>query len=383
MEVVLSFGWMAVVFWLILRAYRQRSLLPVLHPAATAIRDPPNISVIVPARNEAHNLPRCLDSLLRLDYPRERLNIVVVDDNSTDGTLAVCRSYACRSTNLKCIECPPLPPRWCGKPHACWIGVENSRADDEWLCFIDADVQAEPALINSAVAAAQAQDLTLLSLSPRQQLGSFAERLIIPCGLFLMAFSQDLGTVQSPDSKEVTACGQFMLVRREAYRSAGGHAAVRRAICEDLELAKLIKKAGGRVLLQDGKFLLTTRMYSGWKSLWTGLSKNLVEMLGGPAATVITALLVLLLSLASILLPVFDGMGCADGRVLACGALVPALVGTAAAGGLHIAGALYFRNPFWYGLMFPFGYVVGACLAFDSLRRHWRGKIVWKGRSYS
>jgi chlorobactene glucosyltransferase len=224
--------------------------------------------------------------------------------------------------------------------------------------------------------------LALLSLAPRQRLGSFAERLIIPCGLFLMAFSQDLETVQSPKSDQVTACGQFMLVRRQAYRSSGGHAAVHHAICEDLELARLIKQAGGRVVLQDGKSLLAARMYTGWKSLWTGLSKNLVEMLGGHAATVITVLLVLLASLATVLLPTIDGIRCARGVSPDCVALVPALAGTAAAAGLHIAGALYFRTPFWYGLMFPLGYALGACLAVESLRRHWRGKIIWKDRSY-
>jgi chlorobactene glucosyltransferase len=173
-----------------------------------------------------------------------------------------------------------------------------------------------------------------------------------------------------------------MLVTRQAYESVGGHAAVRDAICEDLELARLIKQAGGRVLLQDGKLLLTARMYTGWASLWTGLSKNLVEMLGGHSATLVTSLLVFLLALASILLPVVDGIGCADGFSSDCVALVPAVAGTAAATGLHIAGALYFRIPFWYGLMFPLGYMVGACLALESLRRHWRGRIVWKGRSY-
>jgi chlorobactene glucosyltransferase len=144
----------------------------------------------------------------------------------------------------------------------------------------------------------------------------------------------------------------------------------------------MIKKAGGRVELQDGKSLVSARMYTGWKSLWTGLSKNLVEMLGGQTATVITALLVLVLSLASVLLPAVDGIRCANGFAPDCIALAPALAGTAAAAGLHVAGALYFRTPFWYGLMFPVGYSVGACLALESLRRHWRGKIVWKGRSY-
>ena len=378
MEVLLSLGWMAFVFWLIHRAQDQRGVFPVLLPAASPIRDPPHVSVIVPARNEAHNLPGCLEGLLHQDYPIDRLNIIVVDDNSTDETFAVGCSFACKS--LKVAKCPPLPPRWCGKPHACWIGVRMSCPDDEWLCFIDADVQAGPRLITSAVAAARSQQLALLSLVPRQRLGSFAERLVIPCGLFLMAFYQDLEAVQSPQSTQVTASGQFMLVRRQVYETVGGHAAVHNAICEDLELALLIKKADGPVLLQDGKSLLTARMYTGWSSLWTGLSKNLVEMLGGHAATLFTALLVLLLSSASVLLPAIDAARCTSGVSADCVALVPALTATAAAAGLHIAGALYFRIPFWYGLLFPLGYAVGACLALESLRCHWRGKIVWKGR---
>ena len=382
MEVILSFGWMALVSWLILRAYGQRNLMPVLQPASTGIDDPPNISVIVPARNESQNLRRCLESLSHQDYPQERLNVIVVDDNSSDDTFAIGSALADKSRNLRVIRCPPLPPHWCGKPHACWIGTQASCAADEWLCFIDADVEAGAGLMESAVAAARSQHLALLSLAPRQRLGSFAERLIIPCGLFLMAFSQDLEAVQSPHGDQVTACGQFMLAHRAAYEAAGGHAAVRNAICEDLELARRIKRTCGHVVLQDGKLLLTARMYTGWKSLWTGLSKNLVETLGGQAAAIVITPVVLLLSLASVLLPAIDGARCAAGHAADCIALAPALAGTAAAAGLHIAGALYFNTPFWYGLMFPVGYAVGACLAIESLRRHWRGKIVWKDRSY-
>jgi chlorobactene glucosyltransferase len=252
MELALSFGWMAFVFWLILRAYGQRGLLPVLRPVAAIIRDPPNISVIVPARNEGHNLPRCLDGLLAQNYPPDRLTIIVANDNSTDNTRALAASFASGFRQLKIIDCPPLPAHWCGKPHACWTGASMSGPDDEWLCFIDADVMAGRQAIGSAIATARSQQLALLSLAPRQRLGSFAERLIIPCGLFLMAFYQDLETVQSPHSDTVTASGQFMLVCRQTYQSVGGHAAVRNAICEDLELALRIKRAGGRVLLQDG-----------------------------------------------------------------------------------------------------------------------------------
>lgn len=382
MELALSFGWIALVSWLIFRARGQRQLLPVAEPVVSAGTRLPFVSVVIPARNESINLAECVGALLNQDYPSDRITIIVVDDNSTDDTAAIALSIARRSPHVRLASSPPLPPRWVGKPHACWIGARLSRPQDEWLCFVDADVRAERLLLSTAVAAARAEGLDLLSLAPRQRLQSFAERLIIPCGLYLFAFCQDLAAVQSQDSDQVTASGQFMLVRREVYEAVGGHAAVGNAICEDLALAMLIKKAGRRVMLQDGKAVLSARMYTGWSSLWTGLSKNLVEMLGGARATLITVILVLLLSWTSVLLPITDGVWCATGIQGSCGALIPALAGTAAALGLHIAGALYFRIPFWYGLLFPLAYTVGACLAADSLRRHWCGGIVWKGRSY-
>jgi chlorobactene glucosyltransferase len=157
---------------------------------------------------------------------------------------------------------------------------------------------------------------------------------------------------------------------------------VRDAICEDVELALLIKSAGGRVILQDGKYLLSARMYTGWSSLWSGISKNLVDMLGGERATLITAAIALALSWACVLLPILDAVSCGYGIPGSCVALLPALVGSLAAFGLHIAGAWYCQIPFWYGLLFPFGYSVGACLALDSLRRRRRRRIVWKGRTY-
>jgi chlorobactene glucosyltransferase len=383
MELALSISWLVFVSWLILRAYAQRDLLPVALPRDSLPLDSASrITVIVPARNESNNLRRCLGSLVAQTFPADRLSIIVVDDHSTDHTFEIASSMRSEYPQLEAVKSPPLPPRWVGKCHACWIGARTAPAESEWLCFLDADVIAEPRLLSSALIVAQTQSLDLLSLAPRQRLGSFAERLIIPCGLYLMAFCQDLATVQARHSDQVTATGQFMLVRKSAYESVGGHAAVHDAICEDVGLALLIKRAGGHVMLQDGKALLSTRMYTGWSTLWSGISKNLVEMLGGPAATLITAPVVFLLASAAILLPGIDAASCAHDSAAGCIALIPASVGTLAALGLHVAGALYFGTPFWYGLLFPLGYAIGACLAVESLRRRWRGTIVWKGRTY-
>jgi chlorobactene glucosyltransferase len=243
-------------------------------------------------------------------------------------------------------------------------------------------MRAHPKLIASAVAAAEAGALDLLTLAPRQELKSFAERLILPCGLYLLSFSQNLTHLQAPDSDDAVATGQFMLIRRAAYDDVGGHASVSRSIVEDVDLARLMKRRGHRVLMQDGTALLTTRMYTGWRTLWPGIAKNLVSMLGGPAATLATVVAALALAWAAVLLPVLTVYGCAIGSHDACLAAIPALLGAAAAFGLHLAGTFYFGIPWAYGLLFPLGYTAGAMIALDSLRWRISGRVRWKGRVY-
>lgn len=384
MALVLSSVWLASVAWLILRAVKQRGLLPRLAPASVIPSgDQPRVTVIVPARNEASNIERCLRSLLAQNYPADRLSVIVVDDQSIDGTAAIARSIGAGHPHVSLLTSPPLPPRWTGKCHACWIGARSAASDSEWLCFIDADVWGESALISSAVCAAQARALDLLSLAPRQELQSFAERLILPCGLILLSFVQDLHELQARSGSGVTATGQFMLVRRSVYENVGGHAAVSSAICEDLEFARLLKQSGRAVLLMSGEDLVSTRMYTGWRTLWPGLAKNLVDTLGGPRATVTLATAAVLLAWAAVVLPVIDAAGWAQGVPHAKAALIVACIGSAAALGLHLAAARHFRIPFYYGFLFPLGYTIGALIALDSVHLRLRGRVSWKGRTYS
>lgn len=387
MDLLFSSAWLTLVAWLILRAVNQRGLLPRLSLASPlACEEAPHVAVIIPARDEAANIGRCLHSLLTQDYPDNRLNVVVVDDHSADDTAAIVRSIAAAHPQLSLLPCPPLPPRWTGKSHACWIGARAAAAaaaENEWLCFVDADVWGEAALLSTAMRAALGQKLDLLSVAPRQELHSAAERLILPCGLILLSFIQDLRAVQGHSGSGVTATGQFMLTRRDAYEAVGGHAAVSGAICEDLEFARLLKRSGRSVLLMDGEDLIATRMYTGWRTLWPGLAKNLVDTLGGPRATLIVAFTAVISAWAAVVIPVLDAAGCARSVLGAPAALLVALIASAAAFALHIAAARHFRIPFYYGLLFPLGYTLGALMALDSVRRRLRGRVSWKGRIYS
>ncbi|HEU4660485.1 MAG TPA: glycosyltransferase [Pseudolabrys sp.] len=381
MELILSWAWLAIAAWLIFRAFNQRGLLqPLAKTPAAALERHASVAVIVPARDEAENIGECLQSLVNQDFPLSRLRILVVDDHSTDATAMLAARVAEKHPHVTVLRSPPLPPRWIGKSHACWIAA-RAAAGVEWLCFLDADVRAAPALLSSAVAAAESENLDLLSVAPRQELQSFAERLVIPCGLFVLGFCQDLRKVQATDGDDATATGQFMLVRARVYEEIGGHAAICAAICEDLELARLIKRSGGTVTLRAHNDLLSTRMYTGWRTLWPGFAKNLIDMFGGPAPTLIVAAAAVVLSWAAYLVPLRDGISCARGGA-GCTALVPAVLASASIIGLHIAGTFYFRIPFWYGFLFPLGYSAGALIALDSISKRLRGRVSWKGRTY-
>jgi chlorobactene glucosyltransferase len=381
--IIISVAWLLAVGWLISRALRQRRVVPQLPAVAGLETDrAPKLCVIVPARDESANIGACLRSLLRQLYPRDRLELIVVDDDSADGTAELVAAMAAWSPQIRLLRAAPLPEGWKGKVHACCTGVAAAPADAEWLCFLDADMRAAPGLMASAVAAAVQDRIDLLSLAPRHELGSFAERLILPCGFYLLAFSQDLGKVQAPEGHDVAATGQFMLLRRAAYEAAGGHAAVFAEICEDLELARLMKRQGRRVLLEDGSRVLSTRMYHGWDTLWPGMAKNLSELFGGPLRTAVIAAIAVGMAWAAVLVPLIDIDGCVNGSQNACIAAVPGVLASLAAFGLHVAGALHFGIPYWYGLLFPIGYTTGAAIAADSLRWKLLHRVQWKGRVY-
>lgn len=376
----LSSLWLLAVLWLILRAFRQRNALPVVEPNDDANRERLLACVIVPARDEAENIESCVRSLIA--QRGVDLRIVVVDDESSDDTAEIVASIARQDSRVVLRRAPPLPAGWKGKVHACCVGLQDVPDDVDWLCFIDADVRAHPLAIASAIQSATDGHLDLLSLMPRQELGSFAERLIMPCGLYALAFSQNVSKFQSPSSDDAAATGQFMLFRRKAYEDVGGHAAVFNEICEDVELARVVKREGGRVLLHDGAKLLTSRMYTGWDTLWPGFAKNINDMLGGTGRMMAVGAIAVFMAWAAVLLPAWSIGSCMDGTQGACLALAPALMGATAAFALHIAGALHFGIPVWYGLLFPFGYSAGAAIALDSIRWRLTRRIRWKGRIY-
>jgi chlorobactene glucosyltransferase len=243
----------------------------------------PSVAVLVPARNEAANIEACLRSLLCQNYPN--LAIWLYDDNSTDDTLSIAQRLAnsapgTQHAALRIIEGKDEPPLgWLGKSNALHrlYTVVRAESDPAYLLFTDSDVQFEPDAIGHAVATAQSWNAGLLSIFPRQRLGSFAERLAVPTLLHWTVYNflpLPIAFATRSGASFAAANGQFMLFTRQAYEACGTHEAVRSQILEDVALSREVKKSGHKAILADGGPTVHTRMYNGAGEVWRGYSKN-------------------------------------------------------------------------------------------------------------
>jgi len=385
---ILSILWAAVIALLLIRAVRQYSFYQIVEPTKDGASDGASVAVIIPARNEEKNIGRCLEGLLAQQSPPEIRSIFVIDDRSTDATGRIVREIAQLNPLVHLIEGKPLEAGWAGKPHALCQGAQEARAifndadENQWFCFMDADTAAQPALLRTAVSVAQNRKLDLLSLQPEQELIGPWERLIMPCGFFLVAFTQDVRQANDPNDPNAHANGQFMLIRRQRYEGVGGYEKLRSEVWEDSAMARLVKASGGGVGVMGTKNLIDARMYRDFGSLWYGLSRQAAALLGTAVGCIIAALSALLLACASLLLPIASVVILHErgADAMTVGAAACGFAGSLALLGTHLGAARYFRIPMWYGALFPLGYLMGAGIAIHAAMSRMRNTVVWKGR---
>jgi chlorobactene glucosyltransferase len=374
--------WAGLVFFLLARALRQFAAHRATALAGSLPEGPlPAVSIIVPVRDEIANIDICLAGLSAQQRLGSGSAIVIVDDDSQDGTAAAIERAIAAGAPVRLVQAGPLPGDWFGKPHACWRGAVP--AQGEGLCFIDADVRISPSLVATAVAAAEAQGLDMLSLHPLQELGSFWERLVIPAGLLMIACAKTFRDVDERAASPDMTNGQFLLIRREAYFAVGGHATVRAEVCEDKALAARVAQAGFRFRVLAAEHLARTRMYRDFRSLWEGLGKNAIEILGSIAATMITAAAATVIGWTTLSLPIALAVAVlrAPSAATELG-MALASVGSTVVLGVQLGTARHFKLPAVFGLLFGFGYSVAACLACRSALLHLDGRVTWKGRTY-
>jgi chlorobactene glucosyltransferase len=232
--------------------------------------DAPFVSILIPARNEARSIVRCVESLAQQDYPR--FEILVLDDHSEDDTAALVERMGHIST-ARLLRGEPLPAGWHGKAYACAQLARAARG--EWLLFVDADTVHAPDCLSATMRAALTRRADLLTMIPRIQIGSVGEAVLLPViGLMFGSLMPLPLVTHSRWSFIAGALGPFLLFRREMYDRIGGHAAVRAEIVEDMRLSRMVKRHGGRVTWIDGTRLMRIRFYHTTAEAWQGVAKS-------------------------------------------------------------------------------------------------------------
>jgi glycosyltransferase involved in cell wall biosynthesis len=245
------------------------------------------LSVIIPARNEAHSLPACLDSLLTqsergFDLGRQ-WEIIVVDDDSIDGTGDLARKAAADRPGVAVLNAPPLDLSdrggFTGKTNACWAGAQHSRG--AWLLFTDADTIHEPGDLSRAIYEAEKYKAALLSYSPRQIVSGFWQHAVMPLIFSELASVYPPKQVSDPASPLAAANGQFLLIRRDVYFDLGGHRVIAKEILEDVALARAVKR-NHVIRFRYAPEALSTRMYSSTAEMVSGWTKNVALLFPRP-----------------------------------------------------------------------------------------------------
>ena len=234
----------------------------------------PEVSVIIPARDEAASLGACLESIVA--QQGIAFEVVVVDDQSTDATGEIARSFP----GVRIIESAGLPEGWVGKNHAVWMGAQVAKG--EWLLFTDADTVHLSGSLRRSVDEAKEFGADLLSYSPKQEVHGFWERALMPVIFAELTRTYRTVDVNDPKSRVAAANGQYLLIRRTVYDWVGGHQAIAGVLLEDVELAKRVKQSGRTIRFRYGGDAVRTRMYRSFAQMWEGWTKNLAVLFPHP-----------------------------------------------------------------------------------------------------
>ncbi len=374
-----SLPWIIPQLFTYLRVRRSRSLGDE-SPVAPA--NPPLVTVIVPARNEAHNIARCVTSILATSYPN--LELVVVDDLSTDGTADVAHRASEGDPRVRVVRNSPLPEGWFGKQWACATGARLARG--EILQFTDADTVHGPDLVTRSINAMRSTEADLFSVAGRQELIGFWEKVVQP-QIFMILAMRYGGTESVNESTRVSnkiANGQCIFVTRASYDAIGGHGSVRASVAEDLLLAQRFFAARKRVVLMLGLEQLSTRMYGSLGEIISGWRKNVFAggldsvPFGKMGRTLFPLVLLLppLLELLPVLALVLAAQGMGAGSTLLAWAVMSS---AATLVWWMVAYAAVRENPL-YAVTYPLGALVLLYIFVTAVIRGRR--VSWKGRTY-
>lgn len=332
---------------------------------------PPRVSVVIAARDEAAHLEAALRSVLALDLPE--LEVVAVDDRSSDGTGALLDALARGSQRLTVVHVTALPEGWLGKNHALAAGARAARGD--WLLFTDADVHFAPDALARALAVAEAEGLDHLALGPRLRQGTPALGMLLAWFALSFALTTRPWRAADPGRAEHIGIGAFNLLRRRAYDAIGGFERIRLRPDDDLKLGKLVKDAGLRQRFMAAGDLVQVAWYRTAGEMFRGLEKNAFAFLEYSVARTLAAVAAVALLVHGPLLMLV----LADGATRALAGASVALTTALALGATTRAA----RLPAAYAFSYPVGALMMIATILNSMARALaQGGVRWRGTLY-
>ncbi|MBN1375799.1 MAG: glycosyltransferase [Dehalococcoidia bacterium] len=331
--------------------------------------------MLVPARNEEANIGTCVKGLLAQDYPN--FQMIVLDDNSTDGTWEILEEFAAKDSRLKIMKGAPLPDDWLGKHWACHQLAEH--ADGELLLFVDADTIHAPDMLRCTAAAVADEDAALISALPHQEINSWAELLSIPAFYLGMLCGVPIGITRLQRNPLLFAClGQFIVFRKAAYLASGGYAAVRQNIVDDIAIGRRIHAMGLRYRLLDGNGQVSCRMYRNFNQVWKGLTKSTFATFNFEPFFLVFMYIAILLVFVSPFIML--GIALAQPEIpwgIAGMATLTILLTVF----LWAISNHHFRFPLYLILIYPVSAIFMTVIAIASMVLTLQGKALWKGRA--
>ncbi len=330
----------------------------------------PSCSVLIPARDEIENIGELLHSVLRSSGID--LEVIVLDDNSTDGTADAVASIAQHDRRVRLERSAPLPPGWTGKNFAC--DQLAKLAKHPILVFLDADVRvARPESLGRLVSLLDRDRLDLVSGIPGQETGTLLEKVIVPLIHFILLGFLPLRWMQrTSDPRFAAACGQIVAVRRGPYHAAGGHRTIRNRLHDGIAIARNVRAGGGRTDLFDATDTFRCRMYRSAAEVWQGFSRTSREGLASDSLILPSSIVLL----GGQVLPVL---------LLIAGRLhgLSAWLAFALVFGPRLLGSIRFRQSLLGALLHPVSIVLVVIMQWQAFARSLRGDAVsWRGRPY-
>lgn len=348
------------------------------------------VAVLIPARNEEHNIQACLESVL--SCRSVDIEVLVLDDASTDRTAAIVREIAASDVRVRLVAAQSLPAGWNGKQRACWLLAQETTAP--LLLFLDADVRILPDALARCSTEIQIARVSLLSGFPRQITVGWMERMLLPLIHFVLLGFLPMGRMRASTKPAYAAgCGQFFLADREAYFACGGHAAIRETRHDGLRLPQLFREHGFHTDIADLTAFATVRMYDSASAVWMGLAKNATEGLGAPTRILPLTILLLLgqvlpviamaLWLAFLASNMIVGATLDDPRMAAT---VSVLLALAVVGSYlpRLLAVRRFEQPLLSALLHPLGIILLLVVQWFALARQICGRpVAWRARAYA